>query len=146
MPTQSFTWTDEWALGFRIWVERSGRTVLGRGRAELLVAIHRTNSISAAAREMGMSYRHAWAMVQEINERAGVPLVAAAVGGKRGGGAHLTDVGQQVVQFFQALQSEIATEAADILRRTVKAVAKSKRTQVIGAISAQDVIVRMMSD
>lgn len=114
-------WSADWMLGFRIWVEKSGRPVLGKGRVELLAAIDRTHSISAAAREIGMSYRHAWMMVQEINERAGTPLVAAAVGGKRGGGAQLTPCGRQAVVFFQRLQARFAACAAEALREVASA-------------------------
>ena len=49
-----------WTVRLRVWVERDGRAVLGPGRLELLEGIDRHHSISAAARAMGMSYRHAW--------------------------------------------------------------------------------------
>jgi molybdate transport system regulatory protein len=51
-------------------VERAGQAVLGPGRLKLLESINRCHSISAAARQMGMSYRHAWVLVQAINRAA----------------------------------------------------------------------------
>lgn len=112
-------WTTDLGIGFRIWIERRGKPVLGKGRVELLAAIGRTASISAAAREMKMSYRHAWNMVQEINERAGAPLVEAAVGGKKGGGATLTEQGRRAVRLFQELQAKIAEASAAMFEREV---------------------------
>ena len=60
-------------MGFRLWVERAGRSLLGPGRVELLERIDRERSISAAARGMKMSYRRAWLLVRGMNEAAGEP-------------------------------------------------------------------------
>ena len=65
------SWGSDWTVGFRVWVERAGRAILGKGRLELLEAIDRWHSISAAARQIGMSYRRAWLLVQSVNEAAG---------------------------------------------------------------------------
>ena len=40
---------------------------MGPGKAELIERIAQTGSISAAAREMGMSYRRAWQLVESLN-------------------------------------------------------------------------------
>ena len=77
-------WMDDWKVGVRVWVERSGKAVLGEGRAELLAAIGEHHSITKAAKSTGMSYRRAWNLVQDVNAAAGEPLVAAAVGGTEG--------------------------------------------------------------
>jgi molybdate transport system regulatory protein len=77
--------SDDWQVRVGVWVERQGRAVLAGGRLELLEAIDRCKSISGAARQLGVSFRHAWVTVQKINEAAGVPLVSAATGGARGG-------------------------------------------------------------
>ena len=76
---------DDSRAGLHVWVERAGQAIVGKGRLELLESIDRCRSISAAAREMGMSYRHAWEQVQTINAAAGEPLVKAATGGVHGG-------------------------------------------------------------
>ena len=54
---------SRWGLKVRVWVERDGRKVLGPGRVELLGHIDRLRSITAAAKQMGMSYRRAWELV-----------------------------------------------------------------------------------
>src|ERR1700742_3633680 len=79
-------WLEDWGVGVRVWIERHGEAVLGAGRADLLAALDREQSITKAAKATGGSYRCACNMIQEINAAAGEPLVRAAVGGKRGGG------------------------------------------------------------
>src|SRR5579863_8887424 len=110
-------WADDWQVGMRVWVERRGRALMGKGRAELLYEIDRTHSISAAARRMRMSYRRAWLLVQEVNRAAGEPLVAAAVGGRHGGGAELTPRGRFAISVFQQLQDELLSATATKLPR-----------------------------
>ncbi|HEX3659593.1 MAG TPA: molybdate ABC transporter substrate-binding protein [Pirellulales bacterium] len=146
MDDKPFEWTRDWTLGMRIWMERSGETVLGKGRAELLVAIDHTNSISAAAREMGMSYRHAWVLVQEINQAAESPLVEAAVGGKQGGGARLTTAGRQAVSFFNALQSEMANRAAGALRRALNLPHETDCVHLVSSVSLQEAVGQILTE
>jgi molybdate transport system regulatory protein len=81
---------------------------IGPGKADLLEAIGRTGSISAAGREMGMSYRRAWLLVEAINESFKQPLVATATGGKQGGGATLTDFGRDVLARYRRMESKAA--------------------------------------
>src|SRR5215475_12049397 len=101
----------DWGLKVRVWVERKGKKVLGPGRVELLVHIDRFHSISAAARQMNMSYRRAWSLVRDINEAAGEPLVEVATGGAGGGGASLTPRGREAVALYQRITRR-ATAAA----------------------------------
>src|SRR5258708_11492756 len=65
---------------------------IGPGRADLLAAIARTGSISAAARDMGMSYRRAWLLVEAINGAFRRPLVETLTGGRRGGGGRAAEL------------------------------------------------------
>lgn len=75
--------------------------VLGPGKIELLEAIERTGSISAAGREMGMSYRRAWLLVSALNEMFGHTLVSTSPGGAGGGGAQVTDFGRAVAEAYR---------------------------------------------
>lgn len=81
---------------------------MGHGKAELLESIGRTGSISAAARAMGMSYRRAWLLVDDMNRCLREPVVDAATGGRGGGGARLTPFGRDVLQRFRALEATAA--------------------------------------
>ena len=65
-------------------------TALGPGKVALMEAIGRSGSISADARELGMSYRRAWMLVDELNRHLGAPVVDAVTGGAKGGGAALS--------------------------------------------------------
>ena len=42
---------------------------IGPGKARLLKSIRDTGSISAAAREMGMSYKRAWVLLDSITRK-----------------------------------------------------------------------------
>lgn len=100
----------------RIWLERDGATFLGTGRVILLERIREQGSIAKAARSMEMSYKHAWDLVNSINNQARTPLVIACKGGKGGGGTQLTPAGEDAVADFRDLQKrfqcflEIETE------------------------------------
>jgi molybdenum ABC transporter molybdate-binding protein len=107
MANDEDSWTSDWTVGLRVWVEHGGRPVLGPGRLLLLQSIGRCHSISAAAREIGMSYAHAWQLVARINSAAGIPLVATQTGGVRGGGAQLTEQGRRAVAVYEALQERL---------------------------------------
>lgn len=49
---------------------------------------------------MEMSYRRAWDLVESMNRQASAPFVETATGGKGGGGARITEAGEQAVSFF----------------------------------------------
>jgi molybdate transport system regulatory protein len=90
---------------------------MGPGKAALIEAIDRSGSISGAAREMEMSYRRAWQLVEAINSSFREPLVVTATGGKQGGGAVVSDLGREVVKRFRAMEVKAsASIASDISR------------------------------
>jgi len=95
-------------------------SAMGPGKADLLEAIDRAGSISAAAKVMKMSYKRAWDLVDVMNKSFQQPLVATATGGNHGGGAQITAFGFDVLHRYRALQSiadaAIADELADFLR------------------------------
>lgn len=88
---------------------------MGPGKAALIARIDATGSISAAAREMDMSYRRAWQLVEAINASFKQPVVVTATGGKRGGGASVTDFGRALVAQFHAMESKASAAIADDL-------------------------------
>lgn len=89
-----------------------GGARLGPGRADLLEAIGRTGSISAAGRALGMSYKRAWTLVEALNAIFDEPLVASARGGARGGGAALTEAGQKVLALYRRIENRAAEASA----------------------------------
>jgi molybdate transport system regulatory protein len=79
---------------------------MGPGKADLLEAIERKGSISAAARALGMSYRRAWLLVDAMNRCWREPLVQTAPGGAARGGARLTSPGHAVLALYRRLQEQ----------------------------------------
>jgi molybdate transport system regulatory protein len=88
----------------RAWLEWQGQSLMGQGRLDLLKLIQHHGSISAAARAMGVSYRAAWQWISDMNRVIGQPLVGTATGGRGGGGATLTPMGQAVIEAFGLLE------------------------------------------
>jgi molybdate transport system regulatory protein len=91
-------------------IDFGGDRASGPGKIRLLELIAAHGSISAAGREMGMSYRRAWLLVDSLNHYFREPLVSAQVGGARGGGAALTRFGHAVVAHYRAIE-EAASRA-----------------------------------
>jgi len=80
---------------------------IGPGKADLLEAIAESGSISAGARQLDMSYRRAWLLVDEMNRCFLKPVVGTATGGKGGGGAQITAFGLAALQEFRALEQQV---------------------------------------
>lgn len=89
-------------LKLKIWLERDGRFVVSEGRAKLLRKIKETGSLSKAAKEMGMSYRHAWGVVQRISKSAGGEVVRSVRGGRKGGVTQLTPYGEEILREYES--------------------------------------------
>lgn len=107
--------TNQSGFTLRIRLTAGGELVMGPGRADLLEHIHTTGSIAAAGREMGMSYKRAWALVETMNGLFRAPLVEAMKGGAGGGGARLTETGLQVLSAYRGLEAESARAGAAFL-------------------------------
>ena len=107
----------------RVWVERGGLVALTDAGADLLEQIQATGSLSQAARSLRFSYRRAWMLLDAMNKRWDAPLVVTTVGGRRGGGARLTDLGGRVLRGFRDLQIHVEAtidHEADGFRRGVR--------------------------
>ncbi len=102
---------------------------IGPGKADLLAAIERTGSISAAARQMGMSYRRAWLLVEAMNSAFREPLVETLTGGEGGGGARVTKLGEEILRRYRAMESRAARSVAPELRQLSRLVAPARRAR-----------------
>ncbi|MFZ1425724.1 MAG: winged helix-turn-helix domain-containing protein [Geminicoccaceae bacterium] len=85
---------------------------IGPGKVALLEQVASTGSISAAGRALGMSYRRAWLLVDELNRLFAAPVVTTQLGGSHGGGASLTPLGNDLVSRFRQLEREAEALAA----------------------------------
>lgn len=90
-----------------VWLEAEGEVALSRWRVELLRAVDRTGSISAAAEAMNIQYRLAWQRIHEMEERLGVSLVHTTTGGVGGGGATLTPTARDLIERYLALADAV---------------------------------------
>lgn len=79
---------------------------MGPGKADLLRAIEHAGSISAAARDLGMSYRRAWLLVDTMNQCFKSPVVETLTGGQRGGGARVTELGHEVLERYVEMEAK----------------------------------------
>lgn len=98
--------------------------MLGPGKADLLEGIAETGSIAAAGRRMGMSYKRAWQLVETLNGFFRAPLVTAATGGAKGGGAALTPLGAEVLARFRRMEAATVKACAAEIRALQKKRAK----------------------
>ena len=94
-------------IEFQIFVKRDGRQLLGPGKIILLREIHRSGSMRMAAKELKMSYQHAWSIIDEMNQVAPYPVVIKQRGGTGGGGATLTEYGKRILSEFQIIEAEV---------------------------------------
>ena len=95
----------------RLRIDLSPDSALGPGKIALLERIEVTGSLSQAARELGMSYRRAWLLLNDINRMFAEPATTANVGGSGGGGARLTDLGRSIVKAYREIE-DAAEQAA----------------------------------
>ncbi len=97
---------------------------IGPGKADLLAGIAESGSIAAAGRRMGMSYKRAWTLIDEMNRCFATPLVEGMRGGAHGGGARLTPVGREVLTLYRRIEAragKAASRELDRLRELVTA-------------------------
>ncbi len=88
-------------------------TALGPGKVDLLEAIARSGSISAAARAMGMSYRRAWLLVDTMNRCFHEDLVRTLTGGRGGGGTRVTPMGLDVLKRYRHMEAKAEASVSD---------------------------------
>ena len=74
-------------------------------RLDILRRIGAVGSISEAARGAGVSYKAAWQALENLSNLAGTPLIEKSVGGSGGGGARLTQAGQQLLDAAERLNA-----------------------------------------
>jgi molybdate transport system regulatory protein len=111
----------------RIHIHLGDEHSLGPGKVQLLEAVDELGSISAAARSMGMAYRHAWDLVDDMNRCFRAPVVETASGGRAGGGTALTALGAEVVRRFRAMERAAQGAMASDLRRLEDALPARER-------------------
>ena len=134
------------ALEGKLWMTVDGEQLGGSNRVELLTAIAQTGSITAAAKQVGLSYKASWEAIDTMNNLAGEPLVQRSTGGKGGGGTRLTARGAQLVEnftmveqlhhdFLERLNRQAAGVADDVALFSRFKMRTSARNQFFGTVT-----------
>jgi molybdate transport system regulatory protein len=98
---------------FRLYLVSDGNRLIGKGGAQILNAIDRLGSISASAKELGMSYRFVWLYIRRMETRLGKAMIVTRRGGTRrrtlkgGGGAKLTPVAKELLKDYNATEARL---------------------------------------
>jgi molybdate transport system regulatory protein len=100
----------------RFTIQFAQHSRVGSAEIGLLEAIHTAGSLSQAARDLQISYRHAWLLLAGLNRAFRSPVALAKRGGNGGGGACLTRLGESLVVSYRALEQEFAQVAAGWLQ------------------------------
>jgi len=108
-------------LRMRVMVEDT--IAIGPGKIALLEALDETRSITAAAKALGMSYRRAWALIDELNRSLKQPAVVSAAGGARGGGSELSESGRQLLDLYRGIEAEAQAHCRPQVQRLLKLLA-----------------------
>jgi molybdate transport system regulatory protein len=91
-----------------LWFECDGEHFFGPGPVELLERIAETGSISSAAKEMKMSYKKAWALVNKLNAQMTNPVVIPQTGGEKGGGSTITKEALELIKYHRLLRKRFS--------------------------------------
>ena len=110
---------------------------IGPGKVALLEGIERTGSLRQAARELGMSYRRAWLLLDQINQSFNTPATTTTVGGTGGGGATLTPFGAELIERYRALEHAIQSLSHETLASLAPRARTGPRGKVRGPSGAQ---------
>ena len=90
---------------------------VGPGKISLLEHIGSSGSLSQAARELNMSYRRAWQLLDSLNSSFRERAVLTQKGGRGGGGAALTPLGEELVSLYRSFDAQVQTLAARTFRQ-----------------------------
>jgi molybdate transport system regulatory protein len=107
---------------FRMRVIQDDTVALGPGKVSLLEAVRDHGSISAAARSIGMSYRRAWLLMDELNRALESPATVSEHGGQSGGGSTLTPVGEEIIRLYRGIEARAAAACAPEIAALTKLV------------------------
>jgi molybdate transport system regulatory protein len=120
-----------------VWIEFEGKRVMGKGGAAILEQIDQLQSISKAAKRLGMSYRYVWNYLDEVRSIVGEPVVETFKGGKAGGGgARLNELGKYLLSQYSLISGNVETYVSDKESWEVICVKISARNHLKGEVTA----------
>jgi molybdate transport system regulatory protein len=112
----------------RFRIDFAEHSSVGPGKICLLEAIRDSGSLSQGARNIGMSYRRAWLLVESLNQSFREPVTVASTGGKDGGGMLVTEFGDALINSYRELERDFASMAARRLHPIIATVARHSKS------------------
>ena len=112
------------SVKFRMRITASDVIAVGPGKIALLEAIGEAGSLTSAAKNLDMSYRRAWMLLDELNRSLRRPAVDSAKGGQHGGGSELTDTGRQLIALYRRIEATAALAAEGDIKRLTALLAR----------------------
>jgi molybdate transport system regulatory protein len=91
-------------IKYKIWIEKNGKVVFGKGRDDILKAIDEHRSLNAAAKKLEMSYRAAWGRLKASEQRMGMKLVETSTREKS---MQLTQQARLIIDRFEKLEKDV---------------------------------------
>lgn len=88
-------------------IKKNGNCFLAPIKIELLREIAKSGSLSAAAKQLKISYQHAWTMIDDMNRNAPSPLVIKQRGGTNGGGAEISTYGTKIIDEYNQIKAQV---------------------------------------
>jgi molybdate transport system regulatory protein len=113
----------------RFRIDFAEHSSVGPGKISLLEAIREAGSLSRAARNMGMSYRRAWLLVESLKQSFREPVTMASTGGKDGGGMLVTEFGDALIKNYRELERDFARLAERRLHPIIAAIIRNSESR-----------------
>jgi molybdate transport system regulatory protein len=121
----------------RFRIDFAEHSSLGPGKIRLLEAIRDSGSLSQGARNIGMSYRRAWLLVESLKQSFREPATVASTGGKDGGGMQVTEFGDALIKNYRELERDFATLAARRLHAIIPIVIRHSKSDAKMSVRAK---------
>lgn len=128
------------AIRFR--VDFGPQLAVGPGKIALLESIRHSGSLSQAARELKMSYRRAWLLLDSLNGAFRQPVVQTNKGGRHGGGSHLTTLGEQLIRTYRSFEAAAQRRATQDFKRLAGQVRASRGARGVRGVPPRRLSVR----
>jgi molybdate transport system regulatory protein len=119
------------SIAVKIRIDFDAAHAVGPGKIALLERMRDCGSLSQAARELDMSYRRAWQLLDSLNASFNEPVIVTSIGGIGGGGSEITKLGLALIEAYRALEKEMTARAQQFFKplrsQVVSAIAQAKR-------------------
>ncbi len=131
---------------WRIWLEKDGRHVLGKGGAKILRAIEKHGSISKACKELGMSYRFVWNYLKRMEEVLGDAVVEKERGGVERGGTKLTPLGRSLLETYERIEKIFESALKGVEGRVLSVEGNTAVLEVKGELEEGEKVIVLRED